>query len=193
MTSNPELLSALQALDEAVIGEVLSIRIDPQWPHAVATLTSRARGGTRAALDVVGHGGDIELSRRPAGPRRVADEPAIRASSWTAPDDIKLLLRGGALWQQCLDVVDSGILGTTEAAEHRVTNGSEVTTFYTIVGRGESGSRERLDFLSPAGASGFSSQAARFLGRLGGSAISPKKARAARENGRLGGRPRRER
>ena len=34
------------------------------------------------------------------------------------------------------------------------------------------------------------SQAARFLGRIGGSAKSKAKAKAVRENGKLGGRPR---
>jgi len=88
------------------------------------------------------------MTPRPPGPRAVEREPEIKGHVRSAPEPMVIEVDGGDLWGQCLEVVHAGILGTTEAAEHRVTDpdGAE-RLFYLIVGRGRPRSPERLAFL----------------------------------------------
>lgn len=131
------LLATLERLD---LADVLSIRVEPRWPKAIATLERRFAAGTVDLYDVTPEG---TMTPRPPGPRAVEREPEIKGHFRSAPEPMVIEVEGGDLWGQCLEVVRAGILGTTEAAEHRV--GERL--FYVLVGRGRPRSPERLAFL----------------------------------------------
>lgn len=145
----PRLLVALERLDPELLAEVLSVRVEPRWPVAVAVLELRAGRLAFDRYDVHVTPAGVTMAPRPPGPRAVELETPIRGLSWSHPEPVSIEVDGGDLWGQCLEVVRSGILGTAEAAEHRVMDpdGAE-RLFYLLVGRGRPRSPERAAFLS---------------------------------------------
>ncbi len=148
------LLDALRLLPADLIELVGSIRIDPGFPAATATLPVERFGEAQhdVALDDDEH--VLSITQRPTGPRRIGDEPPIKMTARDRHPDLVLSITAADTWGQCLEVVESGILGTSEAQERTVTGSDEPEdvgrVHYSISGRGAPRSAERAAWVRGA-------------------------------------------
>lgn len=89
----------------------------------------------------------LTIQPRPPGPRSVDDEPPVAMTDISRHPGIDLDIPSD-VWPQVEDVVQSRVLGTAEANEHTVVEGTHVgRKTWIISGRGKPRSPERSEWL----------------------------------------------